>query len=537
VCKQLGSFDIYQIDLDDKKMYSPLVNNFAQPQGLFQIEAFTNFHVCRKIKPRSLEELSAVVAIARPGALEFVDSYAEYTRTGDFQSVHPIFDEILDYTGGIPLYQEQLMKMAVKVGFTLDEAEQLRRIVGKKKVDQMPAWRDKIFKKVEENRLTNSCLGHQGVEAADMLWQVAEDSANYSFNKSHSIAYATLAAWTTYLKFTHPKEFFLSLLKMTKFEPAPHEEISKISSELPHFGIELLCPDLAESGMEFKIKGKDIRFGLNSIKGVSQKTLQALKDFQESDTPTKYDIFLSAKQAGINIGVLSALIQAGALSNYKSKRSRLVLEAQSFNLLTEREKRNFVELGPKFNFDILTAISEVLKNQTIADDGRILMTEKRFGTFKKKYLKYKEIRDKNAEFEEFANWFFEKKLLGYSYSSTLKQVFESGKPLMNTLEVSSHEDNERIFCVGAVEETFRRRSRNGNRYLKIDLSDELGSLSCMLMDTARQTKLTEYEDSGSKIPQKGSIVYIDGRKSGDTIFLNHLAVYDEKIYMKLSDLK
>ncbi len=116
--------------------------------------------------------------------MEFTDSYVEYVKSGDFQSVHPAFDEILDYTGGIPLYQEQLMKMAVRVGFTLDEAEQLRRIVGKKKVDQMPAWKEKIFEKVEENRLTNAWTGHRGDEAADVLWQVAEDSANYSFNKS-----------------------------------------------------------------------------------------------------------------------------------------------------------------------------------------------------------------------------------------------------------------------------------------------------------------------------------------------------------------
>lgn len=82
-----------------------------------------------------------MVAIARPGALEFLDQYATYSDTGAFQSQHELYDEVLGYTGGIPLYQEQLMKMAVKVGFTLDEAEQLRRIVGKKKIDQMPVWK------------------------------------------------------------------------------------------------------------------------------------------------------------------------------------------------------------------------------------------------------------------------------------------------------------------------------------------------------------------------------------------------------------
>ena len=134
-----------------------------------------------------------------------MDRYTEYARTGESQSVHPFFDDVLSYTGGIPLYQEQLMKMAVKIGFSLDESEQLRRIVGKKKVDQMAAWKDKIADKIKEQDLDPA--------VGDVLWKVAEDSANYSFNKSHAVAYAALAATTVYLKFNHTQEFYLSLLK------------------------------------------------------------------------------------------------------------------------------------------------------------------------------------------------------------------------------------------------------------------------------------------------------------------------------------
>jgi DNA polymerase-3 subunit alpha len=173
VCKQIG-FDITKLDLQSKDIYDYL-QNLQTPQGLFQIEADTNFKVAQKVRPKNLEQLSAVVAIARPGALDFLDRYAQYVNVGDFQSVHPFFDDILEYTGGIPLYQEQLMRMAVKVGFTLDESEQLRRIVGKKKVDQMSAWQDKIKEKIQQNNL-DPVIG-------EVLWKVAEDSANYSFNK------------------------------------------------------------------------------------------------------------------------------------------------------------------------------------------------------------------------------------------------------------------------------------------------------------------------------------------------------------------
>jgi DNA polymerase-3 subunit alpha len=528
VCSDLG-IDVYDINLNDKSIYEPF-QSLENPHGLFQIEADTNFRVCKKIKPRSLEELSAVVAIARPGALEFADHYTEYIATGQFQSVHPFFDDVLDYTGGIPLYQEQLMKMAVKVGFTLDESEQLRRIVGKKKIDQMPAWQQKIKDKVIENDLPE--------EVGDILWKVAEDSANYSFNKSHSISYATLAAWTTYLKFKHPKQFFLSLLKMSQFEPNPQDEISKISRELSFFNITLLPPNLIKSKFDFIVDKSNIRFGLNSIKGVSEKSLQALEDFRDTDNSNKYDVFLSAKQARLNIGVVSALIQAGALSEDEElSRPRLVLEAQAFNLLTDREKRNFIALGSKFNYDILASIHAAKEDSLIADDNRPIMNEKRFTTFKKKYDKYKAIYTQNVQYEHFANWYFEKTLLGYSYSHKLTDVFKNErKSLKDSLYYKSLENGEKAKFIGVIEDAFKSTSANGNKYIKILLSDELGNIPAIMVDSRRQATCTEYLES-NPAPEKDNIVVLTGRKGDDILFIDGLSIVDEKICMKLADLK
>ena len=529
VCKSLD-INVYDINLEESSLFEPL-QTLRNPHGLFQIEADTNFRVCQKIKPNNMEQLSAVVAIARPGALEFVDKYADYVRTGNFQSVHDFFDDVLDYTGGIPLYQEQLMKMAVKVGFTLDESEQLRRIVGKKKIDQMPAWQRKIREKVSENNLPE--------EVSDVLWSVAEDSANYSFNKSHSIAYSMLAAWTTYLKFKYPKEFFLSLLRMAQFEPNPQDEISKISRELSFFDINLLQPNLMKSKFDFTIDSNNIRFGLNNIKGVSQKSLQALTNFRDTKNSNKYDIFLSAKQAGLNIGVLSALVQAGALSEDSSlSRPRLVLEAQAFNLLTDREKRNFISLGEKFNFDILESIHSAKKDSLLADDGRPLMKESRFVTFKKKYDKYKKIYEQNIQYENFANWFFEKKLLGYSYSCRLKDVFENQSDnIKDSLHYNAMESGERSKFIGVVEDSFRKTSGNGNQYIKVLLSDELGNIPAIMVDSRRQRTCSSYLENGGQIPDKSNILVIVGRKADDVLFVDSMSIVDEKICMKLSDLK
>lgn len=517
------------IKLNSKTIYQNL-QDLITPHGIFQIEADTDFRVCRKIKPRNLEELSAVIAIARPGALDFLENYSRYRESGDFQSVHPIFDEILSYTAGIPLYQEQLMQMAVKVGFSLDEAEQLRRIVGKKKVDQMSDWKQKIADKISENKLDQ--------EAGEILWRVAEDSANYSFNKSHSISYSFLAAWTAFLKFKYPQRFFLSLLKMTKFEPSPQEEINKICQELPRFNFELLPPDLGRSKMDFSIEDENIRFGLNSIKGVSEKSLNSLRDFREKDIPNKYDIFISAKQAGLNIGILSSLIQAGALSSYKTNRSLLVLEAQAFNLLTDREKRNFYALGKKHEFRLLKSIAAVKNEQTIGDDGRVIMAEKRFQTFKKKFDLYKNIYDKNKKYESFANWFFENKLLGYSYTSRLKNIFQNEvASFKDSICFHALEKDSRERFIGTVTDVLKRKSQNGNSYVKVSLADEVGSMQGIMGDFGNRLKLSKYLEKGNTIPEKGNILSIIGRKGDDILFIDDMNILDHKIYMKLSELK
>tara|TARA_R100001591_G_scaffold27031_1_gene37366 strand:- start:3773 stop:6328 length:2556 start_codon:yes stop_codon:yes gene_type:complete len=528
VCKQLD-IKAEDIDPNDDSIYAALAC-LRSPQGLFQIEAETNFKVCQQIAPQNLEQLSAVVAIARPGALDFKDSYADYVRTGEFQSVHEFFDDILSYTGGIPLYQEQLMKMAVKVGFSLDESEQLRRIVGKKKVDQMPAWKAKIEQKIEENEL-DPAIG-------DVLWRVAEDSANYSFNKSHSISYAYLAACTVYLKFNYPQEFFLSLLKYTKYEPNSHEEIAKITQELGNFDIKLLPPDLNKSDIDFKIEGKNIRYGLNSIKGVSTKVLESLLEFREESFDNKYEVFISAKQAGLNIGTLSALIQAGLLDSFvSSNRCRLVLEAQTFNILTDREKRNLISLGEEYNYDIITAIHDTRKKDMVGDDNRKMFADRRFETFRKKFSPYKEIFEMNRQHLKYANWFFEEKLLGYSYSHNIRQVFSYEDEFHSSEVIRDLPERSNIKFVGVLTDIMRRTSRNGNKYARLAIQDEVGSVNGLFLDSDQESRLTDYLDSGKKLPVKNDIIIIYGSKGDDVVFVDKIFPLKDKIYMKLSEVK
>ena len=523
VCKKIG-IKVQDIDLGHESIYRNL-QELRSPHGLFQIEADTNFKVCQKVKPKNLEELSGVLALARPGALQFVDKYAKYTNYSEHESIHPFFDDILKQTGGVALYQEQLMQMAHKIGFTLDEAEILRRIVGKKKTEEIKAWQKKIQDKVKENKLPK--------EVGEILWKIMEDSANYSFNKSHSLAYAALAAVTIYLKFNHPQQFFLSLLKMSRNEPDPIGEISKIQKEMHEFDIQLLPPHIIKSEMDFSIEQKDIRFGLLSIKGISDKSIQKLNSFRNKYS-NKFEIFQAAEEADLNIGVLSALIQAGALSGFSQSRSKIVLEAQLWNILTSKEKKYAISFAEKFDYDLIKIIKHL--NKFTDEKNHTVIKDTRLKTIKNRYDPYLQIYNQNSKSESFANWYYEKKLLGYTYNKDLKEIFsEKRENLKYISDIIDEPVNSKVAFVGQIEEVFTGVSKNEKktRYVRLKISDETSSISVLIFnDNIENNKLLN-----NKAFEEGNIVIAKGSKRDDCVFGDLVAIQDQQIYMKLNDLK
>ena len=521
VCKQVN-IQLSDINLDHPIIYQNL-QDLATPHGLFQIEADVAHKVNQTVKPKNLNELSAVLALARPGAMSFVKKYADYSNYDIYEPIHPFFDDILKETGGVVLYQEQLMKMANKIGFTLDEAEVLRRIVGKKKVTEVKVWKEKIREKILEQNLSP--------EIGDILWGVLEDSANYSFNKSHSIAYAALAAITVYLKFVYPKEFFLSLLKMTRNEPDPTSEISKIQKELSYFNIKLLPPHLIKSDMNFSIEDNDIRYGLLAIKGISNKSIEKLNKFRNKYA-NKFEAFKSAKQAGLNIGALSSLIQAGALQGFKQSRSKVVYEAQIWNALTEKEKKYVMKFANEFEFDLVAIIKKLIGFK--GEDNKAIIKDSRLDTIKKKSESYKKIYELNSKSEEFANWFYEKRLLGYSYHTTLKNIFNAKRPGLSYLnEINGFPEGESVVFIGVIEEIASKVSKNQKKYLKVSISDETAISNILMFSNS----IEECETMNNGLPEKGNIVIVKGVKKQDAIFANLISIQDNKVYTKLSELK
>lgn len=530
-CRSMG-VDWKTIDPNHPSIYAAF-QTLTYPKGIFQIEADTNFEVCRKVKPSNLQELSDVIALARPGALAFVDDYVK-VKSGDAEIAkrHLVLDKILNDTKGIFIYQESLMKVASEVfGLTLEDAEAIRRACGKKKREEMSKWEHRIYEQATKLGLDRSL--------ADFYWQALNDSADYSFALSHSVSYATLSAITTYLKFNHPHHFFVSLLNMAQNEQNTHDEIRTIAAEMRGFGIKLLPPDLGRSKMDFSIEGSDIRYGLSSIKGVSSKSLEALEKFRTTDTPNKFEVFLSASEAGLNIGILSALIQAGTMEDLRQQRSRTVLEAQAFNLLTDREQRNMMVLGPQFSFNLAEIIKHCVATGAIGDDGKKLFPTKRYETFKRDVAKYQAIYAQNGQYESFANWYFENQLLGYCSNLRLKNIL-GDDDLCDSEDLPNIEGFSKRRFVGTINEIKKGKSAaSGNSYLMIDLQDESGHMKVMLCDNKKYKRCAEYlAKNDNKIPESGDIIVVIGSKSkdGDTVFADDLAVLNQRIYMGLKDL-
>ena len=531
ILKKTKGIDLRQedIDLDDEFIYQNLFD-LKNRYGLFHIEADTNYEVCRKVKPKNLEELSAVLALGRPGAMQFIDQFANYTNNGVYEAIHPFFDDILKSTGGVALYQEQLMKMANKIGFTLDEAEILRRIVGKKKIKEVRKWKKKIKEKVKEH--------NHPPEVGDVLWEILEDSANYSFNKSHAISYASLSAITTFLKFKYPKEFFLALLKMTRFEPDPMAEIAKVSRELPKFGIKLLSPNLLRSEMHFSIEGDNLRFGLTSIKGISDKSIKKLESFKNKYS-TKFEVFQGAGEAGIGIGILSALIQAGALEGeFSHSRSYIVAESQLWNLLTPREKAKAFDLAEEKKGDLMHVV-KYLNKGLLDDKGKPFIKDSRIQTIRRNFKPYKQIYDKNRTNEDFANWYYENALLGYTHGKSLREVSAEYSHLESIETALGKNEGGKVNFIATVEDTYSAKSRKGTPYLRLTLQDETGVCTAMIFTQQNRDNIANCKrDNGGALPIKKGIVIVKGiKKDGDTIFADLVKVQDQKIFMKLSEIK
>jgi DNA polymerase-3 subunit alpha len=331
------AIDVDHLPLDDQKTYDLL--NRAETLGVFQLESGGMRDLCRKFQISSVEHITALVALYRPGPMELIPEFIK-RRHGEMEIKyeHPLLEPIARETYGILIYQEQVMQAAqILAGFTLGAADILRRAMGKKKVEEMQKQREKFVKGcAEKNKIPAA--------KANQIFDLLEKFAGYGFNKSHAAAYAIVAYQTAYLKANFPVEFFCAM--MTN-DMANTEKLSEYIAEAREFGIEVLQPDVNESGTFFAParEGKAIRFGLAAIKGVGEAAVEAILKSRKEVGTFKSLAELCEHVDGRSLGrkTLEALIKTGACDCFGQTRATLFAQiertlARAASILSDKQK-------------------------------------------------------------------------------------------------------------------------------------------------------------------------------------------------------
>jgi DNA polymerase-3 subunit alpha len=305
-----------EIPLDDEATFDLLSR--AQNIGVFQVESPGMCDLCRRLKPKQIEDIIALVALYRPGPMENIPAYSD-RKLGlvPIEYDHPLLEPILKETYGIMIYQEQVMQAAqVLAGYTLGGADVLRRAMGKKKPEEMAKQRA-IF--IEGCARTNDIKADQ----ADQLFDVLDKFAGYGFNKAHSACYGLLAYQTAYLKARYPVQFMAALLSN---ELDNTDKIALFVAEAKAMGLAILPPSVNESGSVFTVKDKSIRFGLSAIKNVGQAAVELIMAAREKEGPFHdlHDLCSRVETRAMNKKLLESLVKAGACDDFDPNRAELL---------------------------------------------------------------------------------------------------------------------------------------------------------------------------------------------------------------------
>lgn len=299
--------DWSQIALNDE-MTMQLFGD-GRTDAVFQFESGGMQEICRKLKPKELEDLSALNALYRPGPIDggMIDDYiARHRGEKRVRYLVPEMEEILKNTYGVLVYQEQIMQLAQKLaGYSLGEADMMRRAMGKKKREEMAVHEEKFINGAVERGIPKN--------KAEEIFKLMAQFADYGFNRSHSIAYAYLAFQTAYLKTHYPAYFYAAVLSHEADDSA---KVYKYSTELRSMGLQLLPPDVNESDEGFTPSNDAVRFGLTAIKGIGSSTVKAIVEARRSGPFTSlFDFASRLDQGAINRRALESLITSGAFDS------------------------------------------------------------------------------------------------------------------------------------------------------------------------------------------------------------------------------
>ncbi len=456
------NINLSRIPIDDKQTYDMLKK--GDSTGVFQLESAGMKKVLKGIQPESIEDLTAVVALYRPGAIRAGGIKEYIDRKNGKKEVtypHPKLEEILKPTYGIIVYQEQIMQIAnVLAGYTMAEADILRKAIGKKKPEILKQQRGIFIEKAVKQGINKSI--------ATKVFDLIEYFAGYGFNKSHAVGYATISYQTAYLKAHYPKEYFTSLLNSYI---GNEDRTSAMLYEIKNEKMKILPPDINKSDVYYKVESNGIRFGLLAIKNTGEKVLSKIIDEREKSGPFESfrDFKRRSEMLKVNKKVIESLIKAGAFDTFNKDRRELL----------ENKEVNEVEALSLFEN---TAPAKTLKKHSTAMD----------------ILKY------------------EKEAFGFYISDNPINVYmplleEKGVPTVSA--VLDKETGSRVTVAGIKDKVKRSKTKNGKYMYRFMLEDMSAKVDTLVFP-GYYNNFTPYIDKDGVMVVEGTI-----KKEGNSITL------------------
>lgn len=332
----------HEKDLVDKDFWDLLDRGLTV--GVFQVE---DGGIAKKIASRmgcrSVEDLAVLVALNRPGPLRagYVDMYLDRRQGEQYSVLHPFIEDIVRDTYGVFVYQEQVISLFTKMGFTLEEADDVRRIMGKKKVREMEEFYPRYMEKA---------IQHMDEKTANELWQELLGFSKYAFNKAHSVAYGIITLWTLWTKHLYPAEYLLACIR----KEDKREDVPRFIAEAQRMGIKVNAPDINKSMYETDIIDGEIYLGLKDVKGVSKGAEWVIENRPFDSFEHMIEVlesqnkqFLADKKDGkadgpspkqrLGANKAKALYNAGAFDSFEeravSKRERRVFEKELLGII------------------------------------------------------------------------------------------------------------------------------------------------------------------------------------------------------------
>lgn len=554
ICAKEVKFNLENFDVDAPEIYEYLRKPSARYKGLFQIEDGTTKEATVKVAPKDIDALAACLAISRPGALKYLDQYAKYSTTGELKTIYPAIDEVLKETGNVLTFQEQITRVGIEVfGLSATDADQLRYAVGKKDRKKMQEWESVLMEKGREKNIPESAISY--------FWKTCDASADYLFVKSHAASYAYLTAACAFLKSIEPQAFYFAMLKLAKEEADPIGYIKGIIIEASLEGIKILPPDITLSENDFSLQiqedaSKVIRFGLNSIKGISDKSIAAIASLRKK-FESKFDIFDSARSGGLDIRLLGTLIASGSLSWNNIPRTKLVLEANIYHALTDLQKAKIKKIAKDYDDDLLITLKSLPEKKD--EKGRPIFPERQLDSLRKKVSVFWEIYKQNSQNEELTAYLMERACMGFSYSGNLHNIYKKTFPGLVSLDEAKNRGkkykesyqkaeeeakktgkkfkyppNEYVNVVAFVTETKSALSqKNGSPYLKIYIEDDSNNSMVMIYGSE---KLDLCKSFNGRYPEEDDLVLVQGNmsKDGTSIFADSVIIQKNVVASKKS---